>query len=549
MSAGGSKELRRDKLYGGNRSAQTLKRGALSIKKGERVVNIVTPLLTRARSNPAFEAVTSLDGTLTFAQLASRSRVLAGTLRTHVGLSVGDRVVLFMENRGAYFEALMGCWIAGLVPVPVNAKLHPRELAVIVEDSGAQLLLTSDALQDSLTGLTDDSSKPLIFVSVQGETYADWLSGRQATDIETHSSAPDDLAWLFYTSGTTGAPKGAMLTHRNLLMMALQYFADVDSVKPGETMLHAAPLSHASGLYALPHLMAGGHQVVQPGFDANAVLEALQRYPEVSLFGAPTMLTRLLSAARGVSNARANLKMASYGGAPMYLNDLQAVMDVFGTDLFAIYGQGESPMTITGLSKHDHRGSGDAAHLSRLSSCGTQRTGMQVQVVDNSGNVLPAGQAGEVVVRGETVMRGYWGNEAATHKTLRDGWLWTGDIGSFDELGYLTLKDRSKDLIIRGGSNIYPREIEEVLLKHPAVAEVSVVGRAHDDLGEEPVAFIVLRDGQVVSAEALDSLCLDHMARFKRPRAYLFEESLPKSNYGKILKTELRKKFNEGSHS
>lgn len=174
---------------------------------------------------------------------------------------------------------------------------------------------------------------------------------------------------------------------------------------------------------------------------------------------------------------------------------------------------------------------------------------MQVQVVDDHGEALPPGITGEVIVKGDTVMKGYWDNEDATHKALRDGWLWTGDIGSLDDKGYLTLKDRSKDLIIRGGSNIYPREIEEILLKHEAVTEVSVVGRQHSDLGEEPVAFVVVRDGASVTQRELDELCLDHIARFKRPRAYFFVESLPKSNYGKILKTELRKKLNMGLNS
>ncbi|HEY7805171.1 MAG TPA: class I adenylate-forming enzyme family protein, partial [Orrella sp.] len=311
-------------------------------------MNIVTSLLTRARSHPALAAVTSIDGTLTFAQLARNAHALAAALRSQAKLEVGDRVVLFMENRGAYFEALMACWIAGVVPVPVNAKLHPRELGVIIEDSGARLVFTSEVLVDSVTQLLADMPAAPQLVSVQSGTYRDWLALDVPGSIAVHNSAPNDLAWLFYTSGTTGAPKGAMLTHRNLMMMVLQYFADVDAIRPGETMLHAAPLSHASGLYALPHLLAGGHQVVQSGFDADAVLEALQQYQDVTLFGAPTMLTRLLTASVGVPNARGHLKMASYGGAPMYLNDLLAVMDVFGTDLFAIYGQGESPMTITG---------------------------------------------------------------------------------------------------------------------------------------------------------------------------------------------------------
>lgn len=509
-------------------------------------MNIASPFLTRARSHPELLAVTSCDGTLTFAQLAQNASALASSLRRTAQLESGDRVVLFMENQTAFFESLFACWIAGLVPVPVNSKLHPRETVVIIDDARAKLVLTSDALHDNLLGVLNGADSPARLVNVQSHTYANWLDN---TNSDVFINEPDDLAWLFYTSGTTGKPKGAMLTHRNLLMMVLQYYADVSAVKPGETMLHAAPLSHASGLYALPHLFAGGHQVIESAFIEDRVLEALQKYPDVTLFGAPTMLTRLLSAAAGLENAKGHLKTVCYGGAPMYLNDLLKFMAVFGTNLFALYGQGESPMTITGLSKYDHQGDRDPQHLARLSSCGTARTGMQVQVVDDHGQALPPGTAGEVIVKGDTVMKGYWGNETATQKALRHGWLWTGDIGSLDEKGYLTLKDRSKDLIIRGGSNIYPREIEEILLKHDSVTEVSVVGRQHSDLGEEPVAFVVVRDGASVTPAELDELCLNHIARFKRPRAYFFVDSLPKSNYGKILKTELRKKLNMGLNS
>lgn len=503
-------------------------------------MNIVTSFISRARSHPHLPAVTSADGTLTYAELARNAGAIATSLRVIAGLDPGDRAVIFMENRGAYFEVLLGCWIAGVVAVPANAKLHPREIKVIIEDSDAKLVFTSDELSESLREPLSSLARAPEIVSVQGRPYDDWLHSAPAP---VHNAAPTDLAWVFYTSGTTGAPKGAMLTHRNLMMMTLQYYADIDRIDPGETMIHAAPLSHGSGLYSLPHLFAGGHQVVEPGFAADVVLERLKRYPRVTLFGAPTMMTRLVQAARGVANARGNLKTGFYGGGPMYLNDLFEVMDVFGTDLCGVYGQGESPMTITALPKHDHVGNRDLDHQARLASCGTARTGMQVRVVDEHGQDMPTGEAGEVIVRGETVMPGYWRNESATQKALRDGWLWTGDIGAFDERGYLTLKDRSKDMIIRGGSNIYPREIEEVLLKHPAVAEVSVVGRRHADLGEEPVAFVVTREGVRIDAQELDNLCLDHIARFKRPREYFFEESLPKSNYGKILKTELRKKF------
>jgi acyl-CoA synthetase (AMP-forming)/AMP-acid ligase II len=231
----------------------------------------------------------------------------------------------------------------------------------------------------------------------------------------------------------------------------------------------------------------------------------------------------------------------------MYVNDLLKTLDMFGPRLFQVYGQGESPMTITGLSKYDHQGNRDEAYLARLASCGTARTGTEVKVVDADGQDLPPGELGEIVTRGDARMLGYWNNEKATTSTIKDGWLWTGDIGALDANGYLTLRDRSKDMIIRGGSNIYPREIEEVLLRHPDVIEVSVIGRANEDLGEEPVAFVVVKPGATVSDEEMDNMCLENMARFKRPREYFRTENLPKNNYGKILKTELRKQLVKGT--
>ena len=503
-------------------------------------MNIVRSFLSRANSHGHLPAVTDASGCVTFSQLEHAASALAAGLREHCGLQAGDRVILYMENRREFFESLLACWIAGLVAVPINSKLHPREVKVIVADCSAQVVITTEQAQAELSdALSSMPARPAI-IAVPSDAYQSML---RTKPISAASCAPTDLAWLFYTSGTTGAPKGAMLTHRNLMNMTLRYYADINFIEPAETMLHAAPLSHGSGLYGIAHLLAGGHQVVEKGFSADAVLEGLQRYKGVTIFGAPTMITRLVQAARSVTNPRGHLKTCFYGGAPMYLSDLLQTIDVFGYELCGVYGQGESPMTITALSRYDHQGDGGPAHLARLASVGTARTGVEVRVVNEDGHVLPAGEPGEVITRSDTVMTGYWGNEKATASALRDGWLWTGDIGAIDEKGYLTLKDRSKDLIIRGGSNIYPREIEEVLLMHPAVVEVSVIGRQHADLGEEPVAFVVLRDGQSVTAAELDQLCLDNIARFKRPREFFFEPSLPKNNYGKILKTELRKRF------
>ena len=255
------------------------------------------------------------------------------------------------------------------------------------------------------------------------------------------------------------------------------------------------------------------------------------------------MLTRLMNSPALASAKLDNLKTIFFGGAPMYIADLERALELFGPRLVQIYGQGESPMTIAAMSKADYADRANPRYLERLGSCGTARTGVEVRVTDADDRDLPPGETGEVLTRSDCVMTSYWGNADATAKTLAGGWLHTGDIGSMDQHGYLTLKDRSKDMIISGGSNIYPREIEEVLLLHDGVREVSVVGAPHADWGEEVVAFVVGNPGAVVSPEQLDQLCLDRIARFKRPKRYEFVDDLPKNNYGKILKTELRNRF------
>jgi long-chain acyl-CoA synthetase len=272
----------------------------------------------------------------------------------------------------------------------------------------------------------------------------------------------------------------------------------------------------------------------------DAVLDAPRRHSRVSMFAAPTMLTRLVHAPAGADADLRNLRTIFYGGGPMYVADLERALKIFGLRLYQVYGQGESPMTITGLSKRMHAEEAHPRWRDRLGSCGVPRTGVLVKTVDDGDRELPAGEIGEVVTRSDCVIEGYWENPEASAETLRGGWLHTGDLGSFDEDGFLTLRDRSKDMIISGGSKIYPREIEEVLLRHPDLVELSVVGRPHREWGEEVVAFVVARPGAEIATDALDRLCLDHIAPFKRPRHYRFVGALPKNNYGKVLKTELR---------
>jgi long-chain acyl-CoA synthetase len=330
-----------------------------------------------------------------------------------------------------------------------------------------------------------------------------------------------------------------MLTHRNMMFQTHAYFADIDKLGPQDGALHAAPLSHGSGLYGLPHFAAGAVNVMPESghFEPAEIFELLEHWPNLSFFAAPTMIVRLL--ASPAARTPHKLKTITYGGAPMYVADCLRALELFGPRLYQLFGQGEAPMTITGLPQSEH------AKRSHLETCGIARTGVEVKIFDEKDRELPAGEVGEIVTRSDCVMKGYWKNPDATAKALRGGWLHTGDVGALDAEGFLTIKDRSKDMIISGGANIYPREIEEVLLRHPAVAECSVVGRPHAEWGEEVVAFIVKKAD--VRTEELDSLCLDNIARFKRPREYRFVDALPKNNYGKVLKTELRKKLHSGT--
>jgi acyl-CoA synthetase (AMP-forming)/AMP-acid ligase II len=473
-----------------------------------------------------------------YRELAERVARLAGGLRAQ-GLCPGDRVLLSLENCAEFCELLLGCWTAGLCAVPANARLHPREVEFIAANSGARLLVATPALAEALAPLENAVASLVRVVATDGRDYAALLEA--GMPLRPEPGAPTDAAWLFYTSGTTGRPKGAVLSHRNLLFMSQCYYADIDRLDARDTHLVAAPVSHGAGLYALPFLLQGARQIVLAQFEVGAVLDLIARHSRVSLFAAPTMLTRLVHAPETAAADLANLRTITYGGGPMYVADLERALEIFGPRLYQLYGQGESPMTIAGLSQRLHAEKAHPRRRERLGSCGVARTGVLVRVVDGDDHDLPAGEIGEVITRSDCVMAGYWQNPEANAETLRGGWLHTGDLGSLDEDGLLTLRDRSKDMIISGGSNIYPREIEEILLRHPGVVEASVVGRPHPEWGEEVVAFVVARAGAAMAAAALDRLCLDHIARFKRPRHYRFVDALPKNNYGKVLKTELRR--------
>jgi long-chain acyl-CoA synthetase len=466
-----------------------------------------------------------------YAGLAELAARLAAGLAGQ-GLRPGDRIGIFMANAPDYVLALWAGWWAGLVVVPINARLHGREAAWILRHSGARVCVVDGAHQAELAPHADATLRCL------GELSA--LMTPPADAGMPVDRAEDDAAWLFYTSGTTGRPKGVTLTQRNLRWAAMAYVASVQPVQPGDSCLHPAPLSHGSGLYHLAYVMNAGVNVIPTAatLDEAEIFALSQHWPRASFFAAPTIVNRLAAHAARHRPPLDGLATIVYGGAPMYQADFEAARAALGPHLAQIYGQGESPMTITVLPRSVIEDRGHPLWAQRVASVGHAQPMVELRICDTDGQALPHGEVGEVCVRGEVVMAGYWQQPEATAAAIRDGWLWTGDVGRLDADGFLTLLDRSKDLVICGGNNVYPREVEEVLLQHPAVAEVAVIGRPDAQWGEALVAYVVRR--AEVDAGSLDAHCLALIARFKRPKAYRFVASLPKNNYGKVLKTELR---------
>jgi long-chain acyl-CoA synthetase len=511
-------------------------------------MNLELLLTSAARSFPEWPAVSVGDRRIyDYAAYGSLCARIAGALSGSLGLRPGDRVALAMSNNPEYLAILFAIWRAGLVAVPANAKLHPRELAYIVSDCAAAVCFaTADvagALAETLTG-----KERLI---VLGD--AEWRELTRAEPAGVVDRKPDDLAWIFYTSGTTGKPKGAMLSHRNLAAMAIGYLADIDFLTPDDCLFHLAAQSHATGLFGLSHIARATHQILPPsgGFDPAEIADLVSIYPSATLFAPPTGLRRLIRHPGFASAKIENIRTLLLGAAPVYAADLKAGHQVLGARLWNGYGQGESPCTITAMPKALLALAIESGDERRMVSVGVARTGIEVAIVDDEDRPLPAGEVGEVLVRGDTVMVGYWNLPEATAAALRSGWLHTGDLGALDDRGFLTLLDRAKDLIISGGSNIYPREIEDVLLEDPSVAEAAVIGLPDPEWGESVAAVLVAAPRHSLDLGRLETLCLDRIARFKRPKHWRIVDSLPKNSAGKVLKRELRERFaaREGASS
>jgi acyl-CoA synthetase (AMP-forming)/AMP-acid ligase II len=481
------------------------------------------------------EALVCGDTRLDYAEFAARLRRLH-TVLADLGTEPGDRVAIVSFNSIAFAELYCAIPMAGRVQVPLNFRWAAPELGYALEDSGAEVLFI-DREPGPLADLVET------VVRLDTDDYEQRLDAASETDFDDRAVAEDDLAGLFYTGGTTGVSKGVMLTHRNLIANAwnTQF---VQPMTSADRYLIMAPMFHAAGsVSVLQSIFVGATQVILPAFAPGAMLDLVEREGITQTLGVPTMVAATVEEQLARPRDVSSLAGYAHGGSPIALEVVRRGTQAFPDAAFIhLYGATETSPLLTGLP--------DEVELiddERARSAGQPVLGCEVVIRDHDGTPLPAGRPGEVTVRGANVMVGYWNKPDQTAAALRDGWYWTGDVGRLDEHGYLFLLDRSKDMIITGGENVYCTEVEDAIYTHPAVLEATVFGIPDDQWGEAVHAVVVLREG--ASAEASDIIdhCRERIAHYKVPRSVSFsDEQLPKSGPGKVLKRELRAPFWEG---
>jgi long-chain acyl-CoA synthetase len=490
-------------------------------------MNLARILTESAQRDPDHVAIKLDDAELSYAQLNGATMHVTGLLRAH-GFSAGDRVGIMLPNVPYFPVCYYGVLRAGGIVVPMNVLLKRREVAFYLEDSGAKLLFAwHDFADDAQGGAQDAGAECLLVTPGEFEQQV----GAADPDPSMADTADDDTAVILYTSGTTGTPKGAELTHANLTRNA-EGSRSLFGLGSEAIALGALPLFHSFGQTCGLNATLGGGGTLSliPRFDPAKALEIIQR-DRVNIFqGVPTMYGAMLHHPDRETFDTSTLQLCASGGSAMPVELLRGFEDAFGCTILEGYGLSES----SPVASFNH-----ADRERKPGSIGTPIAGVEMKVVDDDGNEVPQGEVGEIVIRGYNVMKGYWRRPDATAETIRDGWLYTGDMARVDEDGYFFIVDRKKDLIIRGGYNVYPREIEEVLYEHPDVREAAVLGVPHDEYGEEIGAAVALKEGAATTPDELRDYVKKQVAAYKYPRRVWIVDDLPKGPTGKILKREI----------
>jgi len=488
--------------------------------------NLANNLVDTARSHGDRPAIRLNSTTLTYSELRRAAAAVAGDLEAR-GIRAGDRVGIVLPNVPAFPILLYGVLMAGAIAVPMNPLLKSREVAYYIEDSGMSLVYGSRRVGDVVSEAANDAGIPALLVDDLGLTELELLGDPLEEPVER---AADDTAVLLYTSGTTGSPKGAELTHANMSTNASTTVDTLIQTSPDDVVLGCLPLFHVFGLTCGLNaaVKSGALLTLIPRFDAEEALRVLERDEVTVLEGVPTMYSALLNSPNADSANLSRLRCCIVGGAPMPVEVLRSFEKHFGCEVYEGYGLSETAPIACFNQPGTPRKAG---------TIGVPVRGCELRLVDDDGHLVRSSDVpGEIEIRGENVMKGYWGRPAATEKAIVDGWFRTGDIATRDDDGYYSIVDRKKDVIIRGGYNVYPREVEEVLYEHPAVAEVAVIGLEDEHLGEQVAAAVALKRGAHAESAELIEFVRERLADYKYPRRVWFVSSLPKGPTGKILR-------------
>ena len=478
------------------------------------------------------------DSSVTYRQLNQRVNRLANGLLS-LGLQKGDRVGLLFNNCMEYLESYLALYKSGLVWVRLNPRLSTKELKRMIQDSGAKVLIRGPEFEGQAEAIAENLMKVIQVGKGHGLEYEDFLSRGALTEPDVNVT-PEDLSDIWYTSGTTGDPKGIMLTHRNILTCTQLLLSDVYAISAEDKFLTPGALSHAASVRILPFIIRGATCYLHKQFNAGRIFSEIKYNGITDLATVPTMLIALMDAPERTESDLSSLKRITYAGSPLTVERIKEAIEIFGLVLDQSYGQAESIITITHLPRNEHAWTDDPERERRLASVGREYPLVRVWVVDENDQILPSGQIGEVVTRSDLVMKGYWNSPALTAEVMRNGWLHTGDLGYLDKGGYLFLVDRKHDMIITGGLNVYPREVEEVLSAHPAVAQVCVFGRKDAFWGEVVTAAVVTRTGQTLNDAEMQGFAKKNLASYKCPKKVVFLDELPKNQYGKVVRKELK---------
>jgi acyl-CoA synthetase (AMP-forming)/AMP-acid ligase II len=494
-------------------------------------------------------AIIAEDGsTTTYGELGAAARRLAGGLAS-IGLGQGDRVLVALGNRPEYLLIDHALLSGGFVRVPLSYRLHASEIVGVAADAGARLIFSESAKVDELRAEIERRGLRTQVAVVDG---AHESADHVLADLKAHDEAPaaevgpDDLVWLPYTSGTTGEPKGVMVLHRGLMATIRNLMVELPPIDPSDVVLHIGPLSHLSGYLAMVYFTRGAAHITRLEFDAAETLRTIQEHRVTVMPSVPTIITMLLDEAETGAYDLSSLHTILYGGSAIAPDRLARAVRSFGNVFVQGYGLTEVPFPLTSMSKESHRFNPDGPVPERLASAGRVTPFIDLMLADDEGNEVAPGEIGEIWARGDQMMAGYWNRPEATADVVkRNGWVATGDVGRLVD-GYVHIVDRKKDMIVSGGFNVFPSEVENVISAVPGVREVAVVGTPDPRWGEAVTAIVSLEPGATVSAEDVVAACKASIAGYKKPQSVVFVDELPKTSSGKVLRRELRGQFWQG---